>query len=160
MPPSALLLPDRAAAQILAGAPVVELSLLPEPGVAAEPGRPLVFLDPHGGAIGSGIADPENEVLRVLSRDAVDSFDAAFFRRRVEAALRLRSALGLPGERSAYRLLNAEGDGLSGFLADVYGSHAVLYVLSRGLINLGRMVAQAIISVLGPRGVVLKVRPK
>jgi 23S rRNA (cytosine1962-C5)-methyltransferase len=153
-------LPDLAAERVLAGSPVVDMALLSDPGVAAEPGRPLILLDPHGGALASGVADPENEVLRILSRDAVDSFDAAFFRRRVEAALRLRAALGLTGERASYRLLNAEGDGLSGFVADVYGPFTVLYVYSRGLINLGRLAAQAIAGVHGSRGVVLKVRPK
>jgi 23S rRNA (cytosine1962-C5)-methyltransferase len=136
------------------------MDLIPDPGIAAEPGRPLILLDPHGGALGSGVADPENEVIRVLSRDAVDSFDLPFFRRRIEAAFRLRAALGLPGERSAYRLLNAEGDGLSGFVADMYGAHAVLYVYSRGLINLGRLAARAIQEVAGARGAILKVRPR
>ena len=49
----------------------------------------------HGNVLGSGIADPENEVIRVLSPDAVDSFDLFFFKRRLTEALRLRQALGL-----------------------------------------------------------------
>ncbi len=160
MPPRGLTLPDEAARRILDGSPLVDLSLVPEAGSAAEPGRPLHLLDSRGALLGSGIADPENEVLRILSREAVDSFDLFFFRRRVVQALELRRALGLVDGRSAYRLINAEGDHLSGFVADVYGQFVVLYVYSKGLINLGRIVAQAIADLAKPKGIVLKVRPK
>ncbi len=160
MPPRGLILPDEAAQQVREGFPIVELSLVPGAGSAAEPGRPLHLLDSHGGLLASGIADPENEVIRVLSRDAVDSFDLAFFRRQVIRAMELRKALGLVDGRSAYRLLNAEGDYLSGFVADVYGQFVVLYVYSKGLIQLGRIVAQAIAEVAAPRGIILKVRPR
>jgi len=153
-------LPDEAARRVLAGAPVVDLGLVPNAGTAAEPGRPLHLLDAHGGLLGSGIADPENEVIRVLAQEAVDSFDVYFFKRRVTRALELRKALGLDGGESAYRLINAEGDQLSGFVADVYGPYVVLYVYSKGLINLGRIVAQALLEVAAPKGIVLKVRPK
>jgi 23S rRNA (cytosine1962-C5)-methyltransferase len=160
LPPSALTLPEAAEARVLSGAPVLELELLPGEGPALEPGRPFVLLDRRGGAIASGVADPENEVIRILARDAVDSFDLDFFRRRVGAALELRRRIGLGGTESAYRLINGEGDGLSGLAADVYGPYVVLYALSKGLLGIGRLVAQAIIDALGPEGVVLKVRPK
>jgi 23S rRNA (cytosine1962-C5)-methyltransferase len=176
MPPAALSLPEPAAAKVRAGWPEVEISALPAPGPAADPGRPLVLLDRSGEVLGSGLADPENEVIRVFSRDAVASFDAAFFRRRVERALELRRALGLAAragasegtaaplaaaQRStAYRLLNAEGDGLPGFAADVYGDFVVLYAYSRGLLAPGRVLARALLDAAGPCGVVLKVRSR
>ncbi|HVR75915.1 MAG TPA: class I SAM-dependent rRNA methyltransferase [Planctomycetota bacterium] len=160
MPPRGLSLPSGAAAKLLSGAPIIDLGLLGEKAAALEPGRPLILLDASGSLLGSGIADPENEVIRVLAREAVDSFDASFFRRRALAALELRRALSLPGPNRAFRLLNGEGDGLSGFVADVYGDFVVLYVYSRGLINLGRILAQAILETAAPRGVVLKVRPR
>jgi 23S rRNA (cytosine1962-C5)-methyltransferase len=161
MPPHALQLPDELAERALGGSPVLDISLLGDrERSSAEPGRPLLLLDKHGGVIGSAIADPENEVIRVLARDPVDSFDLPFFRRRVSAAFKLRQALGLPGPDAAYRLIHGEGDELSGFAADVYGPFAVLYAYSRGLVTLGRLLAAAIQDVVGSRGVVLKVRPK
>jgi 23S rRNA (cytosine1962-C5)-methyltransferase len=153
-------LPASVAAKVLAGSPVVELEALPQGGPAAEPGRPLLLLDARGQVLASGISDPENSVIRILSPEAVESFDLGFFRRRVQAALELRRALGLVDGCSAYRLLNGEGDGLSGFVADVYGPYVVLYVYSRGLINSGRILAAAIFEIAKPRGIVLKVRPK
>ena len=56
-------------------------------------------------------------------------------------------------------LLNAEGDGLSGFTADVLGDYVVLYVYSHGLLPLGRLLGGQILNLLSVRGVVLKVRP-
>ena len=79
MPPSALSLPDEVALRILSGCPMVDISAVPSASSLAQPGRPLLFLDSRGGALASGVADPENEVLRVLSREAVESFDLAFF---------------------------------------------------------------------------------
>lgn len=145
---------------MLAGIPVLEFAELPEPRTGLEPGRPLLILDSRGGVLGSGIADPENEVVRIWTRDPVESFDPAFFRRRVRDALRLRQALGLVDGESAWRLLNGEGDGLSGFAADVYGPHVVLYVYSRGLLGLGRLLGEAILRESAARGVVLKIRPR
>jgi 23S rRNA (cytosine1962-C5)-methyltransferase len=96
----------------------------------------------------------------------VRAFDAAFFGRRVEAALALRRAAGLadaPGE--AFRLVNAEGDELPGLTADVYGAFAVICVPSRGLLPYGRLLAEATLAAgaappLELRGAVVKVRGK
>ena len=159
MPPRAISLPLEIAEQVLRGRPVLEMARIPA-AAGLEPGRPLILLDARGSALGSGVADPENEIVRVLTRETVDSFDLSFFRRRVEAAFRLRTALGLPGPDAAFRLLNGEGDDLSGFTADSHGEHVVLYVYSRGLVPLGRLVAAAILEVTGSRSVVLKVRPR
>jgi len=160
MPPRALSLPAEVADRVLAGCPVLELGSIPGHGPTLQPGRPLLLMDGRGGVLGTAIADPENEVLRILSREAVDSFDASFFGRRVAWAFKLRRALGLVDGESAYRLINAEGDELSGFAADVYGPFVVLYVYSRGLIPLGRILGAAVLEILGAKGIVLKVRPK
>jgi 23S rRNA (cytosine1962-C5)-methyltransferase len=84
----------------------------------------------------------------------------------VRRALALRRRLGLADGESAYRLLNAEGDGLSGLTADVYGPYAVVTALSRGLSRHARALAEAALAVLPGeadlplRGAVLKVRLK
>ncbi len=122
-----------------------------------EPGRPVRLLGPAGEVVGAGVADPENEVVRVWSREPVAAFDAAFFRRRAEAAVALRRALGLTG---AYRLFHAEGDGLGGLAADVYGEFGVLYAYSRALVGFGRVLAEALRGAARLRGVVVKVRPR
>jgi 23S rRNA (cytosine1962-C5)-methyltransferase len=148
-------------------------------GAAAglEPGRPLRLRSAEGETLGAGAADPENELVRVWRApdggagagddggSTIHAFDAAFFRAHVRRALALRRMLGLADGVSAYRLLNGEGDGLSGLAADVYGPYAVVTALSRGLMGHARLLADAAMAVLPEadlplRGAVLKVRLK
>ncbi|HEY4183439.1 MAG TPA: class I SAM-dependent methyltransferase [Polyangia bacterium] len=157
------------AERLRAGHPQLPLSDL-ETAAPVEPGRPLRFATLRGETLGVGVADPENELLRVwrLPGDTgieVRALDAEFFRRHVRRALTLRRTLGLADGESAYRLLNGEGDGLSGLAADVYGGFAVVTALSRGLLGQARVLGESVKAVLTEaglplRGVVLKVRLK
>jgi 23S rRNA (cytosine1962-C5)-methyltransferase len=158
--------PTAAGEQRLASGPP-QLSLADLVGGAAlEPGRPLRIIDAHGRTLATGVADPENEVVRVWSLgDESRAPDAGFFRACLAPALALRQTLGLADGTSAYRLVNGEGDGLSGLAADVYGEYAVVTALSRGLIGHARLLAQVALQVLPEaglplRGAVLKTRLK
>jgi 23S rRNA (cytosine1962-C5)-methyltransferase len=151
--------------RLAAAPPQLALSDL-EPGTALEPGRPVRLLDARGKTLATGVADPENDVVRVWARgDDARAPDAAFFRERLAPAFALRRTLGLADGESAYRLVNAEGDGLSGLAADVYGAYAVVTALSRGLVGHARLLAEAAMKLLPEsglplRGAVLKTRLK
>ncbi len=140
------------------------------PGPALEPGRPLDLVTSRGALLGRGVADPENDVIRILTRDPDEPLDGGFLLRRARAALALRASLGLIDGRSAFRLINGEGDGLSGFAVDAFGPFFVSYVYARGLKDWGRRLAAAIVEAVGPsgmgpegapiRGILQKVRTK
>jgi 23S rRNA (cytosine1962-C5)-methyltransferase len=159
-------LPDTARLRLDSGAPelrLAELALERE----LEPGRPVRLLDRGAGVVAAGIADPENDVVRIFARHEVRAFDLGFFRGRVTAALQLRRAAGLvggPAPEGAFRLVNGEGDGLPGLTADVYGPYLVVSVPGRGLLPLGRLLAEAALALssgeLTLRGAVVKVRGK
>lgn len=125
-----------------------------------EPGQPLRLMTPAGAPCALAVADPENELLRVMAaaEESFSALDVRFVRARVERALTLRARFGLERQRTAHRLLNGAGDGLPGIAADVYADHAVLYAYSRGLFPLGRLVAERLVEEHGLRGVVLKLR--
>jgi 23S rRNA (cytosine1962-C5)-methyltransferase len=127
-----------------------------------EPGQPLRLMSPAGALAALALADPENELVRVMAvaEEGVYALDAAFVRSRVKRAVALRTAFGLARERTSHRLINGAGDGLPGLALDVYGDYAVLYAYSRGLTALGRLLAEAVKSELGLTGVVLKLRGK
>lgn len=163
-------LTELAELRLAAGVPELRVDELGKPD-GLEPGRPLRLLDRGGQVVAAGVADPENEVVRMWSRSAAPTFDAKFFRRRIDAAIALRKAAGLwiPGE--SFRLLNAEGDGLSGLTLDVYGEFGVICALARGLLPAARLLAEAALAAtnaasvansdrLALRGIVLKVRGK
>ena len=131
-----------------------------------EPGRPVRLVDGRGRTRAAGVADPENELVRLWSQGGESRApDAAFLRGKLGAALALRRTLGLADGESAYRLVNGEGDGLSGLAADVYGPFAVVTALSRGLLGHARLLAQCALEMLPAaglplRGAVLKARLK
>lgn len=66
----------------------------------------------------------EDEALR----DASCALDMEkLLERRLDAAIKLRRSLGLPSaDTNAYRLVNSEGDRLSGLIVDVFGDVAVV----------------------------------
>ena len=65
---------------------------------------------------------------------------------------RARRTLGLGDGESAYRLVNGEGDGLSGLTVDVYGPFAVVTALSRGLLGHARLLAQSALELFPAAG--------
>lgn len=125
-------------------------------------GQTLRLLDDRGNELGLGVADPENQRVRVLAlaEERFPKIDGALLGWRIERALRLRRQLGLPGPDAAYRLVHGAGDGLPGFTCDVLGRFAVLYVYAAGLLPLGRLLADAIRGFVGLDGVVVKVRAR
>jgi 23S rRNA (cytosine1962-C5)-methyltransferase len=137
-----------------------------EGGRDLEPGRPVRLADGRGATRAIGVADPENELVRVWSHgDDARAPDAPFVRGKLAAALDLRRTLGLADGESAYRLFNAEGDGMSGLAVDVYGPFAVVTALSRGLLGHARLLAQSALELLPAAGLplggaVLKTRLK
>jgi 23S rRNA (cytosine1962-C5)-methyltransferase len=140
---------------------VRELPLESVPGAErCEPGQPVRLVSPAGSLEALALADPENQLVRVFARasEGFGALDAGFFRARVRQALGLRAGFGLRGVETAHRLLHGAGDGLPGLCADVYGEYAVLYVYSRGLLTLGRLLASALLEEAGLLGVVLKLR--
>jgi 23S rRNA (cytosine1962-C5)-methyltransferase len=140
---------------------VRELPLESVPGAErCEPGQPVRLVSPAGSLEALGLADPENQLVRVFARasEGFGALDAGFFRSRVRQALALRAAFGLRRTETTHRLLHGAGDGLPGLCADVYGEHAVLYVYSRGLLTLGRLLASVLLEESGLAGVVLKLR--
>src|SRR5204862_8311475 len=88
--------------------------------------------------------------------DGARGLDAAFFRAKLGPALALRRTLGLADGESAYRLVNGEGDGLSGLAADVYGPFLVVAALSRGLVGHARLLAQCALELLSDAGLPLR----
>ena len=82
--------------------------------------------------VARGYYDPHSAIsVRILTRDAAEAIDAAFWRRRVRRAAALREALVVG--TTGYRLVHGESDGLPGVVADRYAGHAVLKLHSAGL---------------------------
>ncbi|MDA8387160.1 MAG: class I SAM-dependent rRNA methyltransferase [Nitrospiraceae bacterium] len=118
------------------------------------PGQ-LVELHDHGeNFLGIGYINPDSLIsVRVLTRIR-EPIDLAFFRKRIEAAMRFRERF-LKNEQ-AVRLVYSEADGLPGLIADRYGDVVVLQLLTAGMEAMKDLVLDAIDALVRPRAIVLK----
>ncbi len=90
--------------------------------------------------------------VRVLSFDDI-TIDAAFWRARLDSALRMRQAIGIADNpaNNTFRLVHGEGDNLPGLVIDCYGKTAVMQAHSVGMHVCRHDIAEAIAAVMGDR---------
>ena len=93
-----------------------------------------VVSEKKGKYIGTGFYNDHSKIrVRLLSRNANDRFDEAFFARRIQYALDYRKTV-MPGEDfKDCRLIFGEADGFPGLTVDRFGDVLVAQVLSLGM---------------------------
>ena len=105
--------------------------------VAGSPaaGDIVTVTDRSGQALAKGYINPKSQiVVRLLTWELDEPIDKAFWRRRLAEAVAGRELLGLDSEATtAYRLVNAESDGLPGLIVDRYGDYLVVQFLTLGV---------------------------
>src|SRR5687768_3017935 len=147
-------LPKELSLALGAGHPWVYRERLPRAALTSQAGWVRVRA---GGFRAYALYDPVSPIaLRIFARDRLP--DSAWFRRRLEEALALRAPLRA-AKTSAFRLLNGEGDGIPGLVADVYDRFVVLSTYAGAVSELVLPpVVSAIESLLAPHGIVERVR--
>lgn len=104
--------------------------------------------------LGRGYINPDSQILvRLLTRDA-EPINAAFFRRRIAAAMDYRQRLAIPS--NAIRMVYAEADALPGLLLDCYGDIGVIQILTAGMERLRGVLLPVIQELIHPRGTYLR----
>ncbi|HSM58970.1 MAG TPA: class I SAM-dependent rRNA methyltransferase [Candidatus Sulfomarinibacteraceae bacterium] len=99
--------------------------------------------------------NPHSQIrARVLSRDADDVIDEAWWRRRLQRAISLRQRLDLEPATTAYRLVNAEADRLPGLVVDRYGDFLVVQALTTGIERRKSLLVELLKELLQPVGIV------
>ncbi len=148
MPPSALTIPQKLVSQVLERRPNLSISSLDSSTVTQHPGRTLDLVDSQGDFLARGVADPENDLVRIWTWEEFERLDDAFLARQARQALNWRKQIGLIGQNrvvdSAFRLVHGEGDGVSGITQEALGPYIVQYVYSKGLREWGSRFAEAI----------------
>lgn len=98
----------------------------------------------NGRMLGVGHYHDGSIAVRMLSFDDA-AIDAAFWSQRLNAALMLRAAVGLPSEATdCFRLVHGEGDGLPGLIVDIYGKAAVVQTHTTGMAVAADAIAEAL----------------
>ena len=94
--------------------------------------------------------------VRLYAFDPAVKLDDALWRARLEAAVALRRTLGLDDRAGAARLVNSEGDDLSGLIVDRYGDFLAVQVTALAMALRLETLADQLMELVGPRGILLR----
>ena len=124
----------KAAAALLRGHPwVYDGEILSVEG-AAENGDLVDIIGKKGQYLGTGFLSEHSKIrLRVISRNANDRFDEAFWRRKLQWAWDYRKAVLLPEDLDACRIIFGEADAFPGLTVDKFHDLLSVQVLSVGM---------------------------
>jgi len=127
--------------------PWIFQKMVEKPATRIPGGTVVNIVDRDNQWVGRGFYNGHSRIaLRVLTSDADEVIDAAFFSRRLEQCIALRRDwLRLDAVSDAYRLVHSEGDGLSGLVVDRFGRTLVLEFFSAGMYRF-RSVLQEILA--------------
>ncbi|HUM70134.1 MAG TPA: class I SAM-dependent rRNA methyltransferase, partial [Chloroflexota bacterium] len=126
-------------------------------GVEGEPapGDLVLVADRNGRALATAYTNPHSQIrARILSWDVNEAIDAAFWQRRLARAIQARQLLALEPQTTAYRLVNAEADGLPGLVVDRYGRFLVLQCLTLGIDRRKTLLAELLADLVQPEGII------
>lgn len=154
----------------IVGAETVRMLELGHPWVVADaytkkwpdgkPGQIIDLCDGQGRFLATALLDPQDRIVaRVLSRERV-RLERPWLARRLQAAIDLRREHADLTESDAYRLVNAEGDGLPGITVDRYGEYLMIQLYSAAWRPHLKLVTQVLQELLSPLGIYEKQRPQ
>ncbi|ABL01133.1 class I SAM-dependent rRNA methyltransferase [Pelobacter propionicus] len=127
---------------------------------SGQAGQTVALTDATGRFLATALLDPDDRIVaRVLSHERI-RLDAAWIRRRLEASLTLRRDHADLGESDAFRLVNAEGDGLPGLTVDCYGQFLMVQLYCAGWRPHLKTLSGELMELLQPRGIYEKSRPQ
>lgn len=121
------------------------------------PGAIVELLDIDGKYVATGYFNPNCDIaVRILSRKQGEKIDRAFLQERVSAAWALRQQCINMGETDVFRLVNAEGDFLPGFIVDYYDRVLSVQSHTAGSDLLLNEFIETLKEVIQPRAIVLR----
>ena len=114
--------------------PAIFPRLLGEVSPDARPGDWVSVYDKNGEPVGAGIFNPRAKIpLRVVAHGA-EPIGEGYFETAIRRAVGMRRDLfKLDARTDAYRLINSDGDGLSGLTVDRYADVLLCEVFSLGI---------------------------
>jgi 23S rRNA (cytosine1962-C5)-methyltransferase len=121
------------------------------------PGALVDVVDVNGKFIARGYYNPGCDIaVRVLSRNREEEIDRTFFEQRIKQAIALRDASIDRNATNVYRLINAEGDFLPGYIVDYYAGVLVVQSHTAGGDLLLDAFIEALDSALSPAAIIVR----
>ena len=118
-----------------------------------EAGALVSVHDSAGALIGMGYCNPATTIaIRMLAWGETPAIDELVVR-RLRNALELRKRF-IRDDTNAYRLVNGDGDGLSGVVVDRFGDVIVVQILTAGVERMRETIVAALNEMLHPRSII------
>jgi len=120
----------------------------------AGPGETVRLVTEKGEFLAYGAYSPHSQIrIRTWTFNQDEIVDDIFFRRRIERAMVMRRRLIESNTTTAYRLINAESDGLPGLIVDKYADYIVCQFLSSGAEFFKQPIVNQLRSLIEPAGI-------
>ena len=150
--PSATVTP-KAETAILRGHPwIYEAEILSMEG-RPENGGLVDVRSRRGAYLGTGFLSENSKIrVRLLSRNANDRFDAAFWERKLRWAWEYRKTVMAPGDLDACRIIFGEADMFPGLTVDKFHDLLSVQVLSVGVENIKDLLLPLLVRILREDG--------
>ena len=132
---------------------VYENDILGFPEAEPENGTLVDVVSTKGAYLGTGFLSLKSKIrVRLISRNANDTFDAAFWKRRVEYAWAYRKTVLEPADLTACRVIFGEADQFPGLTVDRFHDILVTQTLSVGMEKLKPVLFPLLAEVLRADG--------
>ena len=125
-------------------------------GVPAD-GNVVDLLSDKGKFIARGVFNSRSRIrVRLYTWDAAEPLDDAFWRQRLETAIRFREQLGYGDPQGAARLVFSEGDGLSGLIVDRYADFLAVQVTGLAMALRLPQIVPMLVELIHPQGIMIR----
>jgi 23S rRNA (cytosine1962-C5)-methyltransferase len=126
--------------------------------VDADAGAIVEVRGPRNRLLGHALFSDQSQItIRMISRDETP-IDEAFWRARLEAAIRFRDSLQI--NATAFRLVHGEADLLPSLIVDRYDDYLVMQTLSQGMDRLAPTLVKLLAEITGAKGILARNDPK
>ena len=129
---------------------------LQQPPHWVEAGGLLDVKSSTGQFVARGYYNPRTDIaIRILTRNSEEEINLDFLCQRIRQAVELRQVFH-SNVTNAYRLINAEGDGLPGLVVDRYAEILVVQIHTLGMERLRPLLIEALMAETGTHGILLR----
>jgi 23S rRNA (cytosine1962-C5)-methyltransferase len=123
-------------------------------------GQPVELCDSQGRFLATALLDPNDRIIaRVLGRTRIQ-LDSSWLAGKLQRAIDLRRSHAVLSDTTAYRIVNAEGDGLPGLTVDRYADYLMLQLYTPAWRPHLKLITKVLQELLSPRGIYEKSRPQ
>jgi 23S rRNA (cytosine1962-C5)-methyltransferase len=116
------------------------------------PGDLLSVFSSQGEFLATAYFNPANSLMGRVLTFREETVESAL-KRQLKAAWEMRQNLFLPKMTNAYRLINAEGDGLPGLIVDCYADVVVIQIHTCGMEKLKTKIVAELVELLHPKAI-------